>query len=330
MQRPMPTMADKLYGLLLRGPKGTIVKNDFRRWIDDLVSAPKFVLESDVYDFCTGVVVGVIDDGTESDERVLKRLSNIRKMARVPFDTVWIEPASAAGNEGNPMAWLIQRDPVHSNQVILNIIIHERTGFGGEKIPENFGPMGFGAVWSLDDTPVTHPRLETGYSKDVGFFSQPLARKETDTVQPLDDWYKNELSRVTCMVMAFLATIDELPVISRDVRPSKGFFARGKHRNFFRHRVVRLAIPVEKATKKLARYLMAPTRRARHRVRGFWRRLTHDGFACTRLEHDWFVEDNHRLCLECGQEGVFVADHERGDATLGYVLHDYHVTGRKP
>jgi hypothetical protein len=42
--------------------------------------------------------------------------------------------------------------------------------------------------------------------------------------------------------------------------------------------------------------------------------------------HDWAGVGDHIIqCLRCGGRKFFIAEHVRGDASLGFVLHDYHV-----
>jgi hypothetical protein len=348
--RPMPTIADALYRKALKNP----------RWygaFKNLATVKKFVLESDVYGFLDATMRGK----TIEDPRIF---SNVLKMARMPYPSIWIEPereevAAWVKGDRTALAWYAERHPSDETTALITPIMYESD--------DRLSPCPFSVCFTCSEDGVAHwpgavglmtpekqnllvATVHRDYGDDpparllvrewfeklgmravictnehhAGLVSGGRTEKELQGV--LIDVYP-AIIRSWMNFVILLATIDELPVISRDVKPSRGYFARGKHRDFFEHRTVRLSIPVERATKKLANHLLMPSRRKRHEVRGHWRRLTEDSpVACRRLDHDWFIDGPHRLCLKCGSEGKFIADHERGDATLGYVLHDYRVT----
>jgi len=101
----------------------------------------------------------------------------------------------------------------------------------------------------------------------------------------------------------FLSTVNKIPLVGqREVRPSKGFVAKGRYRHFLSHQVITLHVP-EKAKRKTITTVLGQLRRA-HQVRGHWR-------------DDWR--------LPKGNKSLWIAEHQRGDASLGFVTHDYDV-----
>jgi hypothetical protein len=122
---------------------------------------------------------------------------------------------------------------------------------------------------------------------------------DADTVDMRDfGWVCGVMRRV----WAFLATVNDLPVTSRDVRPSKGFMARAQYRRFLEHKVITLDVPHKESWRMVARNAVAVVKRRAHMVRGHWRK-------------DWRTEGGR----------IWVKEHQRGDASIGFVTHDYEV-----
>lgn len=103
----------------------------------------------------------------------------------------------------------------------------------------------------------------------------------------------------------FLSTINKIPLAGpREVKPSHGFVARGRYQKFLSHQVITLTVP-QKNTVMYARKILGDLiRRRAHQVRGHWR-------------------DDYRLPK--GNKSMWIAEHQRGDASLGFVTHDYSV-----
>jgi hypothetical protein len=136
---------------------------------------------------------------------------------------------------------------------------------------------------------------------------------------------------------SLLATINDLPTRTTEVVQSRGFVARGRYRKFVDHRVITLTIP-EQRYRRVAARAVAISRRRRYPVRGHYRvdwRLSPSPLCAAarrdpitgRVEHPWVSGPDGRLrCPHCRGEKIFVREHERGDAALGYVTHDYQVS----
>jgi len=134
-----------------------------------------------------------------------------------------------------------------------------------------------------------------------------------------------EMSSDLRYLWALLATIDRLPTSMAEVRASKGFVAKGSYKRFMDHTTITLKVPT-KHYRKVASSAIAPCRRKRHMVRGHWRLDRHHPIA-TLCDHVFQgTPEGHVECTICHGRRLFIKEHERGDASLGFVLHDYVVT----
>jgi len=102
--------------------------------------------------------------------------------------------------------------------------------------------------------------------------------------------------------LTLLAAINDVPIGVRHVEPSRGFIAQGRYRKFLDHNVITVTLPKGRDPQKVARQIIAKARRRAHQVRGHWRR-------------DWRHEGLR----------IWIKEHQRGDASLGFVTHDYRV-----
>jgi len=123
---------------------------------------------------------------------------------------------------------------------------------------------------------------------------------------------------------AFLATINRLPTTVTETRQSKGFVAKGTYRKFVDHHTIHIKVPATRY-RVVARHAMAITRRKRHEVRGHFRRDWRHP-PTPLCDHEWYTaESGHTACKRCEGRRLYIPPHERGDATLGYAMHDYIV-----
>jgi hypothetical protein len=258
-----------------------------------------------------------------------------------------VNPTEVPAREG----WLLQQHPMIDTAIMLNI-------FTESDVPDNQGytlwtyPFTYG--WCCDDSPLPW-RLEdagqppdveeanlrdlmcvqavglVGYKRDnVGIVRSPLI-DGPNTNPRLFDAYKallNEWAGVVRRVWALLATIDHLPLSYGQVRQSKGFLARGRIRKYLDHQTITLNVPAKKDTRVLARQMIAMAHRKRHEVRGHWRDDWRNPPSKRCQPHLWVSTDDeadHIVCELCRGRQIYVHMHERGDAALGYVTHDYRV-----
>ena len=172
-----------------------------------------------------------------------------------------------------------------------------------------------------------------GYHRDnVGLIRSPLINDPRHVHPDYDLYFRyllTEWTGVLRRVWALLATIDHLPMIKGEVRLTKGFLARGRIRKYLSHQTITLNVPAKKDTRILARQMVALAHRKRHEVRAHWRDDWRNPPSKRCNPHLWEpVDENADLirCELCDGRQMHIHKHERGDASLGYVTHDYAVT----
>ena len=106
-------------------------------------------------------------------------------------------------------------------------------------------------------------------------------------------------------VWVLLSTLNKIPLTGeRVIKPSRGFLARGTYRKFLEHTMITLTVPQKQRAVFARKVLGEIARRRAHQVRGHWR-------------DDWHQPK--------GNKALWIAEHQRGDASLGFVTHDYEV-----
>lgn len=129
------------------------------------------------------------------------------------------------------------------------------------------------------------------------------------------------------LLTTMLALINEVPIVETPSE-TKGSFsgAGGTIRRYLMNKTVRINIPARKPVKQIRRLLgvKIKSHKARHEVRGHWRTIIHkDDHIRKRTQPDGQIIEEF---IAKGQlERVWVKNHERGDAGVGYVKHDYQV-----
>jgi len=290
---------------------------------------------------------------------------SLRVSARLPYPTVWVEYSLRAYQQraseiraiDNPApphelptreGWLLQQHPQIDTAIILHI-------FTEADEPDDKGytlwTFPFTFAWCCDDSPLPwrvdgiekeenadlrkmmclHAVGLTGYQRDnVGIVQSRLIEGPSSNPKLFDAYTAllNEWMGCVRRVWAFLATIDHLPLTYGQVRQTKGFLARGRIRKFLDHQTITLNVPERKDTRVLARQAIAQAHRKRHEVRGHWRndRFNPPSRRCN--PHLWVSADDnvdHIVCELCRGRQIYIHKHERGDASLGYVTHDYRV-----
>jgi len=125
-------------------------------------------------------------------------------------------------------------------------------------------------------------------------------------------------------VVAALALLNHTPVIYKPHKPRGRMLASGTTRPFIESRIVTINVPQTRKRLKLIDDALRAAhhyqRRKRHAVRGHWRvaEKSHgDRWA------PFFDPFEERMRWR-----IWIADHERGDASLGWVDHTYGVRAR--
>jgi hypothetical protein len=127
--------------------------------------------------------------------------------------------------------------------------------------------------------------------------------------------------------MVLCSALDDIPMLRTEVKQARGFVARGRYRKFMDYSVLKLNIPGHVNVKRLARRIIAYARRRAHMVSGHWRMFPTPQ-PCMHSLHQWSATDpeGHAACSVCHSKRTWIHPHQRGDAALGWVTHDYSVT----
>jgi hypothetical protein len=326
-----PTLADSLIRSSFRKNYELI---DPKRELPKLIAqANRFVLDDDMSAFMADLAWASLLTCKNSDKASIL-LNSLRKLARAPHKVTWIEynhrarqhraeqeygSKSTSPTETGPdkCGWLILQHP-HIETAFWALECASHTwGKSNERIDN---PQAFilAHVWSSEDHPIPWNLITSqgniapeGVTTGVLSYTSPYAGVTTGFLPPkyLSAVFNKsplnpleELGGDLRYLWALLATINDLPVTTSEVAASKGFFAKGKYRKFLDHRTIRLTVPTKQYRRIAARAVVAVRKRA-HQVRGHWRK-------------DW---------RHPGQQ-LWIREHQRGDASLGFVVHSYEVT----
>ena len=311
--------------------------------------------------------VNIKNEGFVATKLSMKILDSLRASARLPHDAIWIEYAlhpyqtrsqqlrlvypidlsETPDREG----WLIQQHPAIDSACIMHLFTSNATDVEGHTA-WTF-PFAFG--WCSDDNPLPWKKIMSerpeqtdvefnwpssilagikGYERtNVNCVYSPLIQDPDREYEQAYQYLLTEWLGVLRRVWSLLATIDHLPLLKGEVRQSKGFLARGRIRKYLSHQTITLNVPAKRDTRVLARKVIAIAHRKRHEVRGHWRDDWRNppGKFCN--PHLWeCLDDSADLirCNGCNGRQIYIRKHERGDASLGYVTHDYRVTHDTP
>jgi hypothetical protein len=205
---------------------------------------------------------------------------------------------------------------------------HKVNGFGwGYFTPQSDGKLAFAVTEELERRGITtvEPRFFgplIGTARDLDSdtkFDAALRYFNDDLIEG-----RGNLR----FIVALLAMLDTCPIEYRH-RAAKGY-KRMRLRNVSyldsheltihcgRRRIVNV---VDESIKER----LGGWHNARHSVRGFWRNAEY-GVGLRGCLHEAVERDgNYALCGKCQRLLVWVDHHQRGDAALGYVSHDYRV-----
>jgi len=350
MKNP-PTLADQCVALMLdkrRMANGDPGNAEMLALFRLIPLARKFVLDRAMSRYLADLSRMTLRGGLR---KRIRQVENMRQMARLPHALTWIEfdyPAFLERNveygieiirppgvEGEPfparLGWLFQQ---HEK---IETAIRSTEFFSSLVLPGTGMSHPTSIVWCVDDTPLPWRKIRLwqnekdestlcmlkGYqSTQVGWtftfsegFSAPMmklmGRWAIKPTMPCRD------------VWTLLATLNDLPVIIERVQPSKGYISRGSYKKFLAHSVIHLTVP-ETRWYKIAQKAAALIRRRAHQVRGHWR-VDYRARPISTCDHIWNAE---MVCTKCGGHKLWIAEHQRGDASLGFVTHDYDVTAK--
>jgi hypothetical protein len=118
---------------------------------------------------------------------------------------------------------------------------------------------------------------------------------------------------------------DTPEIVGHDVRPDKGYIARGRYRKFVTHTVLTMTLPKTRF-KRRAQQAIAIARRRAHEVIGHFR-IDWRNPPAKDCEHSWEPGPGKTVvCRHCQGRKMYIPKHQRGDAGLGIVVHNFVVT----
>lgn len=129
-------------------------------------------------------------------------------------------------------------------------------------------------------------------------------------------------------IITLLAILNQVPRTETEEPPPKGkFLAHGAVRPYLSHSTVRINIPAKAKPSWVARHMASIVRKhKRHDVRGHWRTADKPP-ARTGEGKVWLPY----TCMLTGKQRwrLWIEEHQRGDANIGFVIQDYAVTAKE-
>jgi hypothetical protein len=131
------------------------------------------------------------------------------------------------------------------------------------------------------------------------------------------------------LLITTLALMNEAPNVRHLVKPKAGYRYMGMNKlPYLGHSTVTLTLPKSKPLTYLTGLLdkkSAERRRNRaHMTRGHWRCVEYGNRMPYRCDHNpTLVEKGVGICTKCERMIRWIPAHQRGDAALGWVTHDY-------
>lgn len=340
-----PTLAD---GLIREWQRPLYRKIDPNNWlVSHIAQARKFVLDESMSAFMGDLAYASLLT-CETNHKAHLLLDSMRSLARLPHALTWIEYDMKAKRQRvhdeynsdaivSPDAtpdrsgWLLLQHPTLET-AFMAIQCTSHSWEDGVRVAQPQSCF-FGYAWRSDNGPPpwpTDPVYNREYPVDVRGRGVVMARPEgllsgitnyvSESVavvqaphipRSLVEHHNKVVSREFNILgelasdlrylWSLLATINDLPTSMREVKSDRGYVSRGSYKKFVSHTVISLTIPA-KRYRQVANRAIAIARRRAHQVRGHWRRdRFHPG------------------------ERIWIREHQRGDASLGFVLHDYSV-----
>jgi hypothetical protein len=347
--KPGPTLIDSLYRASFRNELLMNWKSN-AGMREALMGARRFILDDDMSEFLGELGTAAFARKPDGIRRSLAE--NLRVSARMPHKSIWLEynlrrcqarSQELLGNRYNPKdsprteGVLLQQHPFLDTAVIMHLFsdVGEMDVYGYRlytfpvaytwTVNEEPSPWGSAFKTGVDATVATGMIGYTSPSVTITGRSPLLdAVGRSDRVADLIQEWTGCVRRV----WALLATLNDVPAVITDIRQSKGFVAKGRYRKFLDHKVLTISIP-QKSYTKVARQLIALARRRAHMVRGHFRvdwRNPPSKRCPWFLANGFHAWDTNNVCTVCRGHRLVIHEHQRGDASLGFVTHDYNVT----
>jgi hypothetical protein len=312
-----------------------------------------------MYTMMVEILAGNRPAGCHWQKRCVARLDDCRWFSRLPHRVTWVEYSLGAMYErelsdrrksgdhrvdgeqhklqltksaGTRIGWLLQQhdhiDTAFRAQYFLGVPNLAASHYRSE------------LLWCTDDTPLPwstialqelaeqkgwlYPEDDTthlisssefvtgvrGYNRsNVGFRWRDGQSSPTPRQLSLEGEMSGLHGRAR-MMWCFLSMFNKVPIIGEHrIVPSHGFVAQGRYHRFLEHKIITVNVPEKAGIRKVAREAISIIRRRAHQVRGHWR-------------DDWRMPK--------GNKALWIAEHQRGDASIGFVTHDYSVEHKQP
>lgn len=264
-------------------------------------------------------------------QRLYGRLDDCRHFSRLPHPAVWVEYRLAAmaaqerktkdemgwgddvhdpAGEHSRVGWLMEQHPAIGDRAVS--VRYVVSAVRGGRSATVCYPVA--VTWCTDDTPLPWPSMLEDSDTVVAVPGYRRRNVGLRALRPLAGWAGGDfdvesLTGRCRMMWAFLATFNKIPILGEQrVVPSHGFVARGAYHRFLEHKVLTINIPEKAGLRKIARQVIGIIRRRAHQVRGHWR-------------DDWHGPK--------GNKALWIAEHQRGDASIGFVTHDYNIAHKE-
>lgn len=334
-----------------------------RRWapaIKKVVLARKIVLDNSMSEYLADLSFSLWKGGLR---KRLHQIENVRQLARLPHALTWVEFNQRLYIDRHRKTWNrpmgFPDGKVYAPDEPLDIgRVPERVGWLLEQhaqVDTAFRMTEFrdsnmkddrvfinppGLAWSADDGPIPWPRFRVfndeefeeseilahmqGYKSDRVIFVEAFEDAPGALAAAHDVAGNGMLITSARDVWVLFATINDLPVKIEHVEPSRGYVAKGSYKTFLKHSVIHLNVP-QTLWRKLTTKTAAAIKRRAHQVRGHWRKDYRHPLS-PKCEHIWAPSGKHLVCQRCHGHQLYVSEHQRGDASMGFVTHDYEVS----
>jgi hypothetical protein len=347
MKNP-PTLADRCTATLhdQRFIRPGQAREEFRARLLDVINARKFVLDVAMSRYMADLGRGLWRGGKRKRRLML---DNVRQQARLPHALTWIEfdflayvdrlkteygiePDQPDVEYPERLGWLLRQHPGVETAFLATEV------FGSVQWKNRAFVYPLSTAWSSTDdlppytphhaqiSPVGPTHMEDfeddKHVSEITFYVPTFAPKHMAAInEAMPEAIDYKPGIPVGDLWALLATINDLPVKIEFVEPSKGYVARGTYKKFLKHSIVHLTVPETQFRKLVLRTAMLLRKRA-HQVRGHWRKDWRFPLTPT-CQHDF---DDQMVCRRCQGHQIWVHEHQRGDASLGFVTHDYDVS----
>jgi hypothetical protein len=261
----------------------------------------------------------------KTDRARVRALEAIRTSARLPHRTCWFEisyrhtierskqlgiMATEHCNPPSCMGWLLEQHENIETAFQATVFVADDRG--------QLSALPWAYCWTSDYKPLPYDRLIpiTAFKNPslaaaltgIACYNSDHVNARLSPTFPAQWFSDNQLIGfffewigMLRPIWALLATINDLPVAFSEISQSRGFYRASSYRKFLDFKLITLKVP-QTEYRAVARNAVALIRRRAHQVRGHWRRN--------------FRRPGERL---------WIREHLRGDASLGFVLHDYLV-----